>query len=202
MSLSALALDRPIPPAFRQLCFEDNQKSLLLAGSHDENLTQFEETLDVLVIHRGSVIAVIGHDIQRIKATARIFDEFYQSTGHGTQPSPDAFNELLRQWGPLPVQSSLLAPDIAPKIVLQTPPAGPTSPNAPNPSSIDPSWYALTTLRRNLTVRNQNQDRHLHAIRESTMIFGLGAVSTSKTFLSIAMAVSMVYRDEIERIII
>ena len=70
MSLSALAFDRPAPPAFRQLCFEDTQKLLSLVGSHDENLTQFEETLDVLAIHRGSAIVVIGHDIQRIKATA------------------------------------------------------------------------------------------------------------------------------------
>ncbi len=186
MSLSAL--DRT--PAFRQLAFADNQKLLMLVGSHDAHLTLLEETFAVSVIHRGSKITVTGDNSASVDRVANILEQHYQELQPNTPP--EAFETLVQQHFPRQntqvqntyAQGNLLVPDI------------------PQPPVQDRAGFYVSTPKGNFTARNANQELYLQAIREATMVFGLGAAGTGKTFLAVAMAVSMLCRGEIERIVL
>lgn len=196
------ALDRT--PAFRQLSFDDNQKLLMLVGGHDAHLTLLEESFGVSVIHRGSKITVTGDNSPQVDRVADLLDQHYQNLQPNTPP--EAFEDLIQRFAPIQsssvsvpkpaasiqkptAQGSLLIPDIPP-------------PPQPQPFAQDRAGFYVATPKGNFTARNANQERYLRSIREATMVFGFGAAGTGKTFLAVAMAVSMLCRGEIERIVL
>lgn len=179
MSLSAPAAHRT--PAFRQLKFDDNQKLLMLVGSHDAHLSFLEETFAVSVIHRGSSITVTGDDSASVDRVAHILDQYYQTLKSDTPP--EAFEALVQEY-------ALVRP-------ARTP-----APERPERVVQDQAGLYMTTPKGSFTARNANQELYLRAIREATIVFGLGAAGTGKTFLAVATAVSMLCRGEIERIVL
>ena len=60
----------------------------------------------------------------------------------------------------------------------------------------------LQSSRRNVTARNLAQRRYLHALRISEMVFAVGPAGTGKTYLAVAMAISMFLQNRIKRIVL
>ena len=60
----------------------------------------------------------------------------------------------------------------------------------------------ITTRKQTIIARSGTQADYLKAMESSDLTFGLGPAGTGKTFLAVAMAVSMLERKEIERIIL
>ena len=186
--MSSSALDRT--PAFRQLSFDDNQKLLMLVGGHDAHLTLLEESFGVSVIHRGSKITVTGDNSLQVDRVADLLEQHYQDLQPNTPP--EAFEDLIQGTAPIQKpteQGNLLIPDIPP-------------PPKPQLFAQDRAGFYVATPKGNFTARNANQELYLRSIREATMVFGFGAAGTGKTFLAVAMAVSMLCRGEIERIVL
>ena len=189
-------------PAFRQLRFEDNHKLLSLVGSHDENLIQLEEALDVSLIHRGSSIIITGQSGASIETATQILDEYYKNLPISGEPPIHAFQELLNQHLP-PAQGNLLIPETSPDTpLLDNSGNGEFSDSPPPSEQSHPHWYSFCTPKLRICARNAHQDAYLRAIREATMVFGLGAAGTGKTFLAVAMATAMLHRGEFERVVL
>ncbi len=60
----------------------------------------------------------------------------------------------------------------------------------------------ITTPRRQVVPRTPNQALYLRLLRESEMVFALGPAGTGKTYLAVAMAVSMLERGLVDRIVL
>ncbi|MCL2123092.1 MAG: PhoH family protein [Desulfovibrionaceae bacterium] len=60
----------------------------------------------------------------------------------------------------------------------------------------------LQSPRRSVTARNLAQKRYLHALRNSEMVFAVGPAGTGKTYLAVAMAISMFLRNRVKRIVL
>ncbi len=66
----------------------------------------------------------------------------------------------------------------------------------------DGASVAIRTRKRTITPRTPNQRRYLLALRSHDLVFALGPAGTGKTYLAVAMAVSMLTRGEIGRLIL
>ncbi|MGE0425161.1 MAG: PhoH family protein [Reyranellaceae bacterium] len=60
----------------------------------------------------------------------------------------------------------------------------------------------IRTRRRVIQPRSPTQRDYLEAIRDRDLVFGLGPAGTGKTYLAVAMAVSMLTAGTVERIIL
>lgn len=60
----------------------------------------------------------------------------------------------------------------------------------------------ITTKKRKIEPRTPAQKKYIEAMYKNQLTFGVGPAGTGKTYLAIAMAVSMLERGDIERIIL
>jgi phosphate starvation-inducible PhoH-like protein len=60
----------------------------------------------------------------------------------------------------------------------------------------------LQSSRKIVTARNLAQKRYLHALRSSEMVFAVGPAGTGKTYLAVAMAISMFLQNRVKRIVL
>jgi len=60
----------------------------------------------------------------------------------------------------------------------------------------------LASRGKSIRAKTPGQQRYVQAIRENTIVFGIGPAGTGKTYLAMAMAVSALQRKEVNRIIL
>lgn len=60
----------------------------------------------------------------------------------------------------------------------------------------------LQSVRKSVISRNLAQKRYLYAMRGSEMVFAIGPAGTGKTYLAVAMAVSMLLQNRVKRIVL
>lgn len=60
----------------------------------------------------------------------------------------------------------------------------------------------LATRRRVITPRSPHQAEYMKALQEYELVFGLGPAGTGKTYLAVAMAVTMLTRGKVDRLIL
>jgi phosphate starvation-inducible PhoH-like protein len=61
---------------------------------------------------------------------------------------------------------------------------------------------AVRTRRRLIGPRSPGQRTYLEALRERDLVFGLGPAGTGKTYLAVAVAVSMLLAGKVERLVL
>ena len=61
---------------------------------------------------------------------------------------------------------------------------------------------AVRTRRRVIGPRSPGQRTYLEALRERDMVFGIGPAGTGKTYLAVAVAVSMLLTGRVERLVL
>ncbi len=67
---------------------------------------------------------------------------------------------------------------------------------------IDGEDTVIRTRRRRITPRSVAQAQYIRALREYELVFGLGPAGTGKTYLAVAVAVSMQSAGHVDRIIL
>lgn len=61
--------------------------------------------------------------------------------------------------------------------------------------------HAITTKRKSLVPRTENQTKYVEALRSHEMVFGIGPAGTGKTYLAVAIGVEMYEKHLVERLI-
>ena len=59
-----------------------------------------------------------------------------------------------------------------------------------------------TPSRKTIIGRSRNQRRYIESIRDNDLVFGIGPAGTGKTYLAVAMAVSLLHQKKVKRIIL
>jgi phosphate starvation-inducible PhoH-like protein len=154
--------------------FDDNALVRGLVGEHDRNLARIEQWLGVELAPRGNRIAVSGDAPARARAVA-VLNGLYDRLKKG-----------------LPVDAG----DVDGVIRLAES-AGASVSKLPGSDEL-----AIRTRKRVIVPRSPGQVEYLKALRDNEMVFGLGPAGTGKTYLAVAMGVSMLVRGEVERIIL
>jgi phosphate starvation-inducible protein PhoH and related proteins len=180
--LGISALDPPTPADIQEtlLEFPDNRLLIDLCGEFDRNLAQIEHKLSVQILRRGNRLSVIGET-----TTATAPPPSSRSSTPGSKPA--APSTRARSTRP----SAWAAPTTA-----AAAPA-PTSSRCSNAGRVE-----IRTRRKHVEPRTEAQKAYVRALFENELAFGIGPAGTGKTYLAVAVGVSMFIEGHVDRIVL
>jgi phosphate starvation-inducible PhoH-like protein len=151
-----------------------NHAMVSLLGARDELLKLIEAAFESTVFVRGNEITITG-ERQDAERVARLFQELIS---------------LLDQGGPLTAETVGRSIDMV------------REGNGERPSTV--FGDAVITVRggRSITPKTTGQKRYVDAIRNNTIVFGIGPAGTGKTYLAMAVAVQALLSKRTNRLIL
>jgi len=161
------------------LTFDDNRLASALYGQFDENLARIEQKLGVDIRSKGNQITIKGSPSLAEQAR-RTLDHLYALLQKGGDLSPSEVDGAIRMAVAADDQPSL--PTLEGKTRLAV--------------------AQISTRKRTIHARSQNQDAYMRALERSELVFGVGPAGTGKTFLAVAHAAMLLERGMVERIIL
>lgn len=162
----------------RLLEFSDGQILRDLLGPHDCYLARIEQLCGVTIQCRGTRLQISGGDPLVREIAERSLLDLYAKIEKGALIQP---------------------PDVDAAIHFAEVRASKT--DEANSSSDDAS-VNIPTPKRLVTPRNTRQADYIKAIRDHELVFGLGPAGTGKTYIAVAMGVSMLLSGEVDRVIL
>jgi phosphate starvation-inducible PhoH-like protein len=157
------------------LQFDDNNLLPPLYGEHDQHLTRLESQLGVRLAARGNRISIAG-PADAVRAAELALNGLYERLRKGLEVGDGEVDAAVR-------------------MVVQAP-AGTAV------ADIHAEDLAITTRKRRLSPRSPNQAAYMRALRSHELVFAIGPAGTGKTYLAVAMAVSLMMEGRVERIIL
>ena len=155
--------------------YDDNRLLGALFGEHDRNLVRIEKELGVSVSSRGNRVSIIGKAWSQRAAKAAL-DDLYEQARRGGELSDVAVSGAIRT-----AEVSTHETDEVP---------------------LGSGEDVIRTRRGTVFTRSPAQAEYVRAMRDNELVFGLGPAGTGKTYLAVAMGVSMMLEGRVERIIL
>jgi len=169
----------PAADAPRLLQFDDNALLPLLFGEHDQNLARLETQLGVHLAARGDRLAISGPpDAARTAELA--IGALYERLKKGLEVGDGEVDAAVR--------------------MASAAPAGRGS--AASMADIHADGLMIRTRKRHISPRSPTQAVYLRALHSHELVFALGPAGTGKTYLAVAMAVSLMMEGRVDRIIL
>lgn len=160
--------------AERLIHFDNFESVLGLFGSFDENVKIIEEEYDVTVISRGDTLKITG-DPENVDKAADTVDGLVLLLGKGETLNDQNVHYVI---------------DMV---------------NSGSRSEFDKmisDCICITAHGKPIKAKTLGQKRYVDAIKNNTVIFGVGPAGTGKTYLAVAMAVKAFKAKEVNRIIL
>ena len=162
--------------------FPDNRLLIDLCGEFDRNLAQIEHQLGVHVLRRGNRLAVIGDRPSRDQAAA-VLRGLYARLEGGKPVVAGDIDGAIRLGRPMPA-SSLRTGEEQIEMFHSAPGA------------------ELRTRKRGVEPRTEAQKAYVANLFANEMGFGIGPAGTGKTYLAVAVGVTMFISGAVEKIIL
>ena len=181
----------PAPPSAaveQVLEFSNNFLLIDLCGEHDRHLAAIEEKLGVQILRRGNVISVIGNGGSG-KVAADVLKALYaRLEGGRTVEVADVDREL--RMGPQPGMAKVMAKlEQADQIEM-------FSRDAPG------GRIEIKTRRKHVEPRTDAQKAYVRSLFEHEMAFGIGPAGTGKTYIAVAVGVTMLIGGHVDKIVL
>ena len=179
------ALTPPIRPedvVETLLEFPDNRLLIGLCGEYDRNLAQIEQQFGVHILRRGNRLAVIGEGAAREPAAAVLRGLYARlEAGRGVQAGD--IDGAIRLGRPMPERAWGAAGDEQIEM-------------------FSPGNTELRTRKRPVEPRTAAQQAYVAALFANELGFGIGPAGTGKTYLAVAVGVTMFLGGMVEKIIL
>ncbi|MDO5631501.1 MAG: PhoH family protein [Paracoccus sp. (in: a-proteobacteria)] len=167
------------PAAETLLEFPDNRLLIDLCGANDRHLARIEEGLGVHILRRGNLLAVIGPADAQAEA-ARVLRGLYARLEQGRTVEMGEVEAALRM-GDVP------AAETTPAEQLEMFSAG---------------NYELRTRKKSVEPRTEAQKDYVRSLFQNELAFGIGPAGTGKTYLAVAVGVTMLIGGHVDKIIL
>lgn len=164
--------------AVTYLEFEDNSLLPSLFGENDQHLTRIEKELGVTVVARGNQVVVSGSSVG-VAVAQTALKNLYQRLLKGLLVNTPEVEAAMRM---------ALAPDS--KAEGQT------------TARKDGDSLSIATRKRVVTPRSAGQKRYIDSLLKHDLVFGVGPAGTGKTYLAVAVGVSLLLQGKVDRIIL
>ncbi len=155
------------------LQFDDNRLLPMLYGEHDRHLARIEQALGVSLVSRGNQVGISGSQ-EAVDQSKQVLSQLYQRLKRGLAVDLAEVDAAVRR--------------------AQTP--------ENEPGLFDADGLAIRTQRRHITPRSPMQAQYMRALQENELTFGIGPAGTGKTYLAVAVAVALLTRGSVDRIIL
>jgi phosphate starvation-inducible PhoH-like protein len=165
----------PVAPSVH-LEFDDNRLLPLLFGEYDQNLARIEQQLGVSVVSRGNQVAISG-PAESVEAAREALNILYQRLKRGQPVDRSDVDAVMRMSRNPGGDSNLF-------------------------DRLGADGTAVRTQRRLVSPRTPVQAAYLRALRDTDMVFALGPAGTGKTYLAVAVAVAMLAKGTVDRIVL
>lgn len=152
--------------------FDDNHFLSELVGPQDSNLLQIERRLGVTLSLRGNRIAILGQNPE-INYAKEVLQYLYSAVTKGRN-----------------IDTSEI--DLAIQLIT-------ASVNLDHEKADD---ISIPTKRRIVFPHSPQQAHYIKAMQTHDLVFGIGPAGTGKTYLAVAMGVSLLLANKVERIIL
>ena len=152
-----------------------NNKILMeVAGSFDNNLKELERISGSKIYFRGNSIAIKGEKLanEKVKNAIEYLIDRYKSDKKIDR------NDII----------SSLNKDMAKDIK--------------NYSAVESMQDVIKTPKRSVIPRTKKQKEYVKALKNSQIVMSLGPAGTGKTYLAVAVALTMLLEKKVERIIL
>ena len=167
-------------PGETLLEFHDNRLLIDLCGPHDRHLARIEEALQVHILRRGNLLSVVGRADAQAEA-AQVLNALYARLEQG-RPVEMAEVEAALRMGVEPV-----AEGPSPAEQLEMFQSGPIE---------------LRTRKKTVEPRTDAQKDYVRALFANELAFGIGPAGTGKTYLAVAVGVTMLIGGHVDKIIL
>ena len=163
--------------------FPDNFLLIDLCGEHDRNLAEIERQLGVQIMRRGNRLAVLGEEAVARQATA-VLGALYQRLEAGRGVGRTDIDRELRMGG------------------------GKATEPGEEPCDGDQlemfrgGRVEIKTRKKLVEPRTEAQQAYVMALYGHELAFGIGPAGTGKTYLAVAVGVSMFIAGQVDRIIL
>ncbi len=178
-------------PTEASLEFANNRWLIDLCGEYDRNIALIEERLRVQILRRGNRLSVIGDD-EGVKAGMRVLQALYARVeqGRGLELG-DIDRELRMGAGVAPVDAG------GPRVTGRAPLRGDQI-----EMPLGGDRMELKTRRKLVEPRTDAQKAYVRALFDHELAFGIGPAGTGKTYLAVAVGVTMFLSGQVDRIIL
>ena len=180
MTISVLTADTQTTGA--SLEFPDNFLLIDLCGEYDRNLTAIESALGVQILRRGNQLSLIGEDSAR-KMAADVLSALYHRLETGKPVEPADVDRELR--------------------------LGSAAREAAGGADSQMEMFKggderveIKTRRKLVEPRTEAQKAYVRALFDNELAFGIGPAGTGKTYLAVAVGVSMFIGGHVDKIIL
>ncbi|WP_349295746.1 PhoH family protein (plasmid) [Thioclava sp. 'Guangxiensis'] len=159
--------------------FPDNKLLIDLCGEFDRNLAQVEQALAVHILRRGNQLAVVGAPEAQAQAAA-VLQHLYQR---------------------LEAQKPIETGDIDAALRATELGQGSTS-FEDQLEMFAKGHYEIRTRKKQVEPRTEAQKAYVRNLFENEMAFGIGPAGTGKTYLAVAVGVTMLISGEVDKILL
>ncbi|KAF0173809.1 MAG: hypothetical protein FD162_1543 [Rhodobacteraceae bacterium] len=181
MGISALTPPtRPEDMVETILEFPDNRLLISLCGEFDRNLAQIEHQMGVHVLRRGNRLSVIGDQDAREQAAA-VLRSLYARLESGRAVAAGDIDGAMRMGRPMP-ETRLESSD---QIEM-----------------FSGGDFELRTRKKPIAPRTEAQKEYVKNLFQNELGFGIGPAGTGKTYLAVAVGVTMLISGAVEKIIL
>ena len=167
-------------PGETLLEFHDNRLLIDLCGPHDRHLARIEEALKVHILRRGNLLSVVGPADAQAEA-AQVLNALYARLEQGRPVEMAEVEAALRMGGEQVTEGPSPAEQLE---MFQTGP------------------IELRTRKKTVEPRTDAQKDYVRALFANEMAFGIGPAGTGKTYLAVAVGVTMLIGGHVDKIIL
>ncbi len=156
----------------KRMAFEDNSLVAQLYGNHDAHLVRIESLTGAQLNARGNQIDVTGEG-DEVTVTSKALTGLYERLKRGLSIEMADVDAAVR-----------------------------FAKNGTQNGADGGDSESIRTRRRTIAARTPGQRGYLQALRERDMVFALGPAGSGKTYLAVAMGVSLLLAGKVERIVL
>ena len=160
--------------------FSDNRLLIDLCGPYDQYLAAIEKALEVQIVRRGNFLTLIG-EAPATEAAAQVLQSLYARLEGGRGVEPADVDMILRM-GNSATDTGVRAGD---QIEM------------PIAHSVE-----IQTRKKRVEPRTKAQKDYVKSLFLHELAFGIGPAGTGKTYLAVAVGVSMFLSGKVDKIIL
>jgi phosphate starvation-inducible PhoH-like protein len=160
--------------------FPDNRLLIDLCGQFDRNLAQIEQQTAVNILRRGNLLAVIGEKSARDHA-ASVIHALYARLEAGRGIEAGDIDGAIRMGRPMPDRALVSTSQI---------------------ELVSGDKYELRTRKKPVDPRTEAQKAYVANLFDHELGFGIGPAGTGKTYLAVAVGVTMFLAGAVDKIIL